>query len=191
MNQIFDIYLSGVGGQGIGLLSEVILRAADHAGLPARGVDTHGLAQRGGTVESHVRLGPNTYSPLIRKNTAQLAISLELHEGLRAMNEYLKDGGTLVYYNTNWQPLPVRLRKAQSPSNGEIENEGNRRGIKVFSVFEDKIPDTRMQNIALLAQIAKEKLIPQIEKEHYLMAMKDLMPESMFNKNKELFEHLV
>ena len=43
----FNIYLTGVGGQGIGLLSEVVLRAADHAGHPVKSVDTHGLAQRG------------------------------------------------------------------------------------------------------------------------------------------------
>ena len=54
---IFNIHLCGVGGQGIGLLSEIILRAADHAGHAAKAVDTHGLAQRGGIVVSQIRLG--------------------------------------------------------------------------------------------------------------------------------------
>ena len=45
--QAFNIYLCGVGGQGIGLLSEILLRAADYAGYCAKAVDTHGLAQRG------------------------------------------------------------------------------------------------------------------------------------------------
>ena len=40
----FSVYLTGVGGQGIGLISEIILRAADHAGHPVKSVDTHGLA---------------------------------------------------------------------------------------------------------------------------------------------------
>ncbi|MCU0237509.1 MAG: 2-oxoacid:acceptor oxidoreductase family protein, partial [Acidobacteria bacterium] len=48
----FDIFVIGVGGQGIGLLSETLVRAADHAGMPVKGVDTHGLAQRGGIVAS-------------------------------------------------------------------------------------------------------------------------------------------
>ncbi len=44
----FDIYMSGVGGREIGLLSEAVIRAADHAGLSVCGVDTHGLARKGG-----------------------------------------------------------------------------------------------------------------------------------------------
>ena len=68
----FNIYLCGVGGQGIGLLCEILLRAADHAGLVARAVDTHGLAQRGGTVISHIRLGEAVFSPLIGDGQAHL-----------------------------------------------------------------------------------------------------------------------
>jgi indolepyruvate ferredoxin oxidoreductase beta subunit len=82
---IFNIYLSGVGGQGIGLLSEIILRAADHAGHAAKAVDTHGLAQRGGIVVSQIRLGASAHSPLIPAGQADLAIGLERHEALRAM----------------------------------------------------------------------------------------------------------
>ncbi|MBW2538534.1 MAG: 2-oxoacid:acceptor oxidoreductase family protein, partial [Deltaproteobacteria bacterium] len=51
----FNVYMTGVGGQGIGLLSEILLRAADHAGHTVKGVDTHGLAQRGGIVVSSLR----------------------------------------------------------------------------------------------------------------------------------------
>ena len=53
----FNVFMIGVGGQGIGLLSEVLIRAADRAGHRVKGVDTHGLAQRGGPVISHLRLG--------------------------------------------------------------------------------------------------------------------------------------
>lgn len=52
----YNVYMSGVGGQGIGLLSEVLLRAADYAGYRVKAVDTHGLAQRGGIVVSQVRM---------------------------------------------------------------------------------------------------------------------------------------
>ena len=50
----FNIYLTGVGGQGIGLISEILLRAADYAGFNVKSVDTHGLAQRGGIVVSQI-----------------------------------------------------------------------------------------------------------------------------------------
>ncbi|MDH3576024.1 MAG: 2-oxoacid:acceptor oxidoreductase family protein, partial [Desulfobacteraceae bacterium] len=94
----FNIYLAGVGGQGIGLLSEILLRGADHAGLKVKGVDTHGLAQRGGVVVSQLRLGSRVYSPLIFQNEADLVVALEHHEALRGTNAALKDGGTLIYY---------------------------------------------------------------------------------------------
>jgi pyruvate/2-oxoacid:ferredoxin oxidoreductase beta subunit len=61
----FNVYLTGVGGQGIGLIGEIILRAADHGGHPVKSVDTHGLAQRGGIVVSQIRFGENVFSPLI------------------------------------------------------------------------------------------------------------------------------
>ena len=73
----FNIYLTGVGGQGIGLLIEILLRAADHAGFPVKGVDTHGLAQRGGIVVSQIRIGEEAHSPLIRQGEADLVVALE------------------------------------------------------------------------------------------------------------------
>ena len=95
----FNIYLAGVGGQGIGLLSEIILRAGDHAGLTVKGVDTHGLAQRGGIVKSQIRIGRHVHSPLIPEGEADIVLALERHEALLAMNLALKNNGTLVYYN--------------------------------------------------------------------------------------------
>ena len=119
----FNIYLTGVGGQGIGLLSEVMLRAADYAGLPVKGVDTHGLAQRGGVVVSHLRCGDNVYSPLIQEGDADMVVALERHEALRGTNSFLKNGGTLVYYNTVWQPLEVRLNKAEEVKEATISEQ--------------------------------------------------------------------
>jgi indolepyruvate ferredoxin oxidoreductase, beta subunit len=109
----FDIYMLGVGGQGIGLLSEALARAADHAGIQVRGVDTHGLAQRGGTVVSNLRLGPRAFSPLVEIGTADLVIALERHEAVRGVSRYLRENGTLVYYDAVWQPLDVRLGKGK------------------------------------------------------------------------------
>src|SRR5210317_1232203 len=105
----FNIYLCGVGGQGIGLLSEILLRGADHAGLQAKAVDTHGLAQRGGTVVSQLRLGETIHSPMIPGRKADLVVALERHEAMRGMDTALRDDGCLIYYNTVLQPLGVRL----------------------------------------------------------------------------------
>ena len=184
----FDIFLIGVGGQGIGLLSEVLIRTIDYSGQKCIGVDTHGLAQRGGIVSSHIRIG-DVNSPLVIPGDVDLALALERHEAARALN-YLKNGGTLVYYNTSWQPLPVRLGREGEIKEEEIENVANKRGIRVYKV-KYELPDARMQNIALLGVVAKNNLIPGVEPKHYLMAMEDLMNDRIYTANKEIFERIL
>ena len=186
--EAFNIYLAGVGGQGIGLLSEIILRAGDLAGQPVKGVDTHGLAQRGGMVKSQIRIGRNVHSPLIPEGAADLVLALERHEALRAMNLALKDKGTLVYYNTVWQPLDVRLGSVGEVSENIIDNEARLRGIRVYKVFDPGLVDARMQNIAMLAVIAGNNLIPGVGLDHYKQAMEDLMAGRMLSRNRALFE---
>ncbi|WP_372680508.1 2-oxoacid:acceptor oxidoreductase family protein [Desulfosarcina sp.] len=184
----FSIFLTGVGGQGIGLISEIILRAADHAGLPVKSVDTHGLAQRGGIVVSQIRIGDKVFSPLIPTGHADLVISLERHEAFRAAGTTLKDKGCLIYYNTVWQPLSVRLNQTAEVAESDIQDLCRARGIQVISVFHADLPDIRMQNMAVLADIHRHRLIPDIDLKHYQAAMADLMSGAMLAENQELFE---
>ena len=184
----FNLYLSGVGGQGIGLLSETILRAADHAGHHVKGVDTHGLAQRGGIVVSQIRFGSDVHTPLVQQFQADLIISLERHEALRALAAYGKTGATLIYYNTVWQPLDVRLGTAQEVSSDAIEAQCQQMEVKCIEVFHPDLEDVRMQNVALLARIDKERLVPGVDSGHYRQAMEDLMAGSMLKKNMALYE---
>ena len=186
--KVNNIYLAGVGGQGIGLLTEIVVRAADHAGLKVKAVDTYGLAQRGGIVVSQVRFGENVYSPLIPQGQADIVIALERHEALRAMNDFLKDGGTIIYYNAVWQPLEVRLNEAEEVSEETISQECLKRNIREIKVFKEDLKDARMQNIVLLAHINKHRLIPEIRTEHYIQAMEDLMRGEMLEKNMKLFD---
>ena len=184
----FNIYLAGVGGQGIGLLSEILLRGADHAGLKVKAVDTHGLAQRGGIVVSSLRFGERVYSPLILEKEADLVVALERHEALRGAQTALKDGGTLIYYNTVWQPLDVRLNRDEQTSEEMITRQCEKGGIRKIKVFKDDLQDARMQNVIVLAHIEKHELIPNVKTEHYLKAMDDLMQASMLEANIRLFE---
>ena len=184
----FNIYLTGVGGQGIGLLSEVLLRAGDHAGLTVKGVDTHGLAQRGGIVVSSLRFGERVYSPLIPAGAADLVVALERHEALRGVNTALKDGGTLVYYDTVWQPLEVRLKKATPVDENMIARTCRKRNIREIKVHKPDLKEAQMQNIVVLAHISRHELIPTVTTEHYKTAMEDLMSGAMLAKNLALFE---
>jgi len=184
----FNVYLAGVGGQGIGLLSEMILRAADHAGHMVKGVDTHGLAQRGGIVVSQIRIGENVFTPLIPEHQADLVVALERHEALRAVVQYAKAGGFLIYYNTVWQPLGVRLGEMSEVSAADIEAQCRRSRVGLKEVFDPRLEDVHMQNAVVLAHIAQGELIAGISGQHYLQAMEDLMSGSMLAKNKALFE---
>lgn len=186
--QPFNIYLCGVGGQGIGLLSEILLRAADYAGYVAKAVDTHGLAQRGGIVISQIRLGEEVFTPLIPEHTADLVVALERHEALRGMQVALRDQGTLVYYNTSLQPLGVRLGTDPEISAEDIDRVGVQRGITVHGVLQPDIPDPRMQNIVVLSHIHRLGLIPGLQGEHFQHAMEDLLTESTLTANLQLFQ---
>lgn len=183
----FNIYLCGVGGQGIGLLCEILLRAADHAGHRAKAVDTHGLAQRGGIVVSHIRLGAEAHSPLIAERSADLVVALERHEALRGMQTALRDGGTLIYYETVLQPLAVRLGTASETSLADIDQAANQRAITVHRVVQPDLADPRMQNIAVLAHIQQKNLIPGVREDHFRQAMDDLLAGEMLTANLRLF----
>lgn len=186
----FNIYLTGVGGQGIGLISEIILRAADHAGHRVKSVDTHGLAQRGGIVVSQIRLGDSVYAPLIPTGQADLAVSLERHEALRAASTMLRKGSCLIFYDTVWQPLTVRLGDAAEVVADDIDALCRDRSIRVIPVFQPDLPDIRMQNMAVLGAIAGNGLIPGLELADYRSAMDDLMAGAMLERNRALFDRI-
>jgi len=183
----FNVYICGVGGQGIGLLSEILLRGGDYAGFSAKAVDTHGLAQRGGIVISHLRFGKTIQSPMIPGREADLVIALERHEAIRGADVALRDGGTLIYYNTVLQPLGVRLGTDKEISEEQIQKYCDNRNIKAIAVKMDGISDPRMQNIAVLAVTNKNGLIPGVKEKHLIKSMEDLMTGPMLESNIELF----
>jgi indolepyruvate ferredoxin oxidoreductase beta subunit len=188
--ETFNVYIAGVGGQGVGLLSEMVLRSADHAGIRVKGVDTHGLAQRGGRVVSQIRMGRNVFTPLIPTRQADLVVTLERHEALRAAAQFARPGGFLIYYDTVWQPLDVRLGNISEVSAADIEAQCRQSRIELQAVNEGGLQDVRMQNMAVLAHIARRALMPGISRQHYLLSMEDLMTGSMLTRNKALFEKI-
>lgn len=157
----FNIYMCGVGGQGIGLLNEILIRASENAGYNIKGVDTHGLAQRGGIVQSHLKLGGNIHSPLISSHDADLVIGLEVHEAYRSISKFIKPNGKLVFYNTEWQPSEVRLFNKGRISVQMLNDECNKRGLSLYEVLVPDLPSSKMQNIAIIAEICKSNLIPK------------------------------
>ncbi|MDO4798065.1 MAG: indolepyruvate oxidoreductase subunit beta [Coriobacteriales bacterium] len=93
-----DIILCGVGGQGTVLASRLLSTAAVQRGVPVKAAETIGMAQRGGSVTSHVRIGEGAASPLIARGGANLIMAFEPAEAVRQL-AYLKPGGTVVVSN--------------------------------------------------------------------------------------------
>ena len=96
-----QVVLSGVGGQGILFLSRLLAEAAIAAGLPVLTSETHGMAQRGGVVVSHLKVGEFD-SPLVRTGRADLLLVLK-EENVALHREFLADGGALVVN----APVPI------------------------------------------------------------------------------------
>ena len=118
---MIDILLAGVGGQGTVLAAKVLAQAAQSKGWQVRTAETIGMAQRGGNVTSHVRMGSNgeaVHSPLITPGTADMVIALEPGEAARAL-PYLAPGGVLVAATTAIQPVTAALAN-QSYRAGDV-----------------------------------------------------------------------
>ncbi len=90
-----NLLLAGVGGQGILFVTGLLAHLGLEKGWPVCACETHGMAQRGGSVVSHLRLGRKEAGPLIRKGKADLLLGLNEDEGLRHL-AYLKKGGLLL-----------------------------------------------------------------------------------------------
>lgn len=113
---MLNYLLAGVGGQGTVLASRIIAQCAMNQGQTARTAETIGMAQRGGCVVSHVRIGENVFSPLVPAKMADGIIGFEPGEVVRCI-DYLKPGGFIVVSNMPVKPVTDSL----SPVNYDSE----------------------------------------------------------------------
>lgn len=104
-----NIILTGVGGQGTVLASKLIAAASMNKGLPVMSAETIGMAQKGGSVFSHLCVGEGVRSPMIRRGTADLLLAFEPAEAVR-MLPYLKKGGTVVVNSHPIMPVTAALK---------------------------------------------------------------------------------
>jgi len=128
-----DILMVGVGGQGIILASEIMGGAALDAGYDVKKTDTLGMAQRGGSVVSHVRIAGEVWSPLIKEGEVDILLAFEKLEAAR-WGYYLHPSGVAIVNNQAIPPLSVSLGTDQYPSNEEIEDILKRRTERIYFV---------------------------------------------------------
>ncbi|MEE0203522.1 MAG: indolepyruvate oxidoreductase subunit beta [Muricomes sp.] len=100
--------LCGVGGQGVVLASKLIAYAAMEQGKFVRTTETIGMAQRGGSVVSHVRMGKEVHSPLIPLKSADMLLAFEPAEAVRCL-PYLKEDGTVIVSSKAVKPVTATL----------------------------------------------------------------------------------
>ena len=149
----FGLLVTGVGGQGIILASDIIGEAAMAGGYDVKKTDTIGMAQRGGSVLSHVRLAEKVRSPLIKEGEADLLLAFEKLEAARWAN-HLRPAAAAIINQYAQPPLAVNLGDEQYPTDAEITALLQKRTAKVYFVdgtaHARQIGDVRTLNMFML-----------------------------------------
>ena len=148
-----DLLITGVGGQGVVLASDIIGETALAAGFDVKKTDTLGMAQRGGSVVSHVRLASKVWSPLIKEGEVDLLLAFEKLEAAR-WSHYLKPGAIAIINSYEQPPLSVSLGQEKYPTDNEITATLKRRTDQVYFIDGNKkakeLGNMRTLNIFML-----------------------------------------
>ncbi len=179
-----DIVIVGVGGQGILTSSTILAKAAMKAGLNVLTSEVHGMAQRGGSVEVHVRIG-GVLSPLIPLGNADVMIALEPAEALRYA-KYL-NGNSVVIVNTRpIIPITVTLGAAKYPDAEDVLNKLKEITPHVYPVnaseIAEKLGAIQATNVVVLGMLAKLVKLP-FSYEELEDAVKDVLPPKLHDLN--------
>ncbi|HGE72624.1 TPA: indolepyruvate oxidoreductase subunit beta [Candidatus Poribacteria bacterium] len=161
MDKITNIIITGVGGQGILLASEIISESAVLAGYDVKRSEIHGMAQRGGSVNSHIRFGKKIYSPLVMKGECDLLLAFEKLEAIR-MADFINKEGTIIVNDQQINPVPVSSGSAVYPENIEEILKKYFPSVIFVNAFElaKQAGNVRTANIALLGVASKKLNIP-------------------------------
>lgn len=154
MKNYYDIYIVGVGGQGILTIADIITLTAAKKGIDVNYYPTKGMAQRGGFVKAQLRIGrsADTFGPSIPKGGADLIVSMELSETLKAIR-YAKKGADFVVLGTHWEPTAVMLGKAPYPQEETVIDEIKKAGGKVSFLNPANVPEYARENLYTLGAI--------------------------------------
>jgi indolepyruvate ferredoxin oxidoreductase beta subunit len=185
-DKVTNILISGVGGQGILLASEVLSEVLMLAGYDVKKNEIHGMAQRGGSVVSHIRFGTKVYSSIIPEGEADLLLGFELLETYRYL-PLLRQGAKVVANDLKILPPPVTLGKEKYPEN--IQE-------KIKKAFPDTLlvkgielatqaGNPRTVNIALLG--AMVGALP-IEASLWRETLRRMVPERFLDMNLKAFD---
>ncbi|MHA2038162.1 MAG: indolepyruvate oxidoreductase subunit beta [Promethearchaeota archaeon] len=164
----YNIMTSGVGGQGLMLVSNILGLTCAEFGLNIRTAETHGLAQRSGAIYTHIRIGDNVFSPLIPYGEADVLMGMEAIETLRYI-EFLKPNGSIILNNYMWHPVQSTFERVNNPKSSYVSIDSIlaqlkkvTRDIHVINALElaNKAGNPLTSNVVLLGALTKLKGFP-------------------------------
>ena len=183
-----DILITGVGGQGVVLASDIIGETALAAGFDVKKTDTLGMAQRGGSVVSHERLGEKVRSPLIKEGEVDLLLAFEKLEAAR-WSHYLKKGAIVIINSYEQPPLSVSLGQDKYPTDNEIIAALKRRTDKIYFIDGNKrakeLGNVRTLNIFMLGCFA---VFAPLDIKVWRESISRRMPENIREINLKAFD---
>ncbi|OPY50550.1 MAG: Indolepyruvate oxidoreductase subunit IorB [Methanosaeta sp. PtaU1.Bin112] len=181
-----DMVIVGVGGQGVILISDVLGRAAVMAGKPVCGAETHGMAQRGGSVINHTRIGCR-FSPMVASGGADLLVALEPAEALR-FAQFLSPTGVALVNTRPVLPSTVTSGKAEYPPLKDILAPLRAHSSKVIAMNATALAETagsaQAMNVVMLGALSR--YIPLAE-DLVLEALSQVVPPRFLEINKKAF----
>ncbi len=163
-NKSYNIIITGVGGQGVISLAKIIAQAALSSGFDVKMSEIHGLAQRGGHLETHIRIGKKIYSPLISFQGADLIIAFEPLETLRCLH-YISNKTQLVINVSKIIPISSYMDKKEYPELKEIIKQLKNFTNKIFPIdatekIEKIAKSTVPLNVFMLGLVCHKKFLP-------------------------------
>lgn len=182
-----NIFLSGVGGQGTILASNILGQVLLNAGFDVKKAEVHGMAQRGGDVTTHFRFGKKVYSPLIKQGDADYLVSFELLEALRYIN-WIKPGGKVILNNYSIFPPAVSLGKMQYPKDvAQIFKKHFKKNVFLVngSDIARDLGNILAANVVLLG--AFSNFFPKLNADQWIEAIKELLPSRLHKLNLKAF----
>ena len=185
-NKMTNILMAGVGGQGTLLASEILSEVLMQAGHDVKKAEVHGMAQRGGSVVSHVRFGKKVYSPIIPEGEADVLFGFELLETYRYL-PLVKKTGAVVVNNLRIAPPSVLLGKSSYPQDIERKLKDRVKNVRIVDglALAEQAGNAKAINTVLLGALSNT-LNPSHEQ--WLTAIKSLVPERFLDVNLKAFE---
>jgi indolepyruvate ferredoxin oxidoreductase beta subunit len=184
----YDVILAGVGGQGVLSVAACIATGAMKAGLAVRQSEVHGMAQRGGSVNTHVRWdAERVYSPLIGLGEADFLLVFEEAEALRYA-EYLKPGGVVVVNQQTILPITVTSGGAHYPTEAELtavyRTLTDRFYLVPGAAIAQELGNARTANVVLLGALSTFLDVPP---ETWLAVVEARVPARYVELNRQAF----